>query len=65
MPGKRRLPIPSNQLRLMDIEPAPPKKEKKPRAPKRLASLEDRVTRLEGEVALTRGQLERDEDDEA
>ena len=62
MSGKKRLPVPDNQLMLIDIEPEPPKKEKKPRAPKRVASLEERVTRLEGEVALTRGQLEREED---
>lgn len=60
MPGKKRLPVPDNQLRLIDIKPAPPKKQKKPRGHKRIANLEERVTRLEGEVTLVRGQLERE-----
>jgi len=61
MPGKKRLPVPYNQLTLLDIEPAPPKKQKKPRVPKRIASLEERVTHLEAEATLIRGQLEREE----
>lgn len=63
MPGKKKLRVPDNQLTLIDIKPEPPR-EKKPKVPKRMASLEGRVTCLEAEVALTRGQLERDEDDD-
>ena len=62
MPGKKRLRVSNNQLRLIDIEPSPPKKQKKPKVTKRVDSLEKRVTHLEAEVALTRGQLEREED---
>ena len=61
MPGKKRLSVPDNQLTLIPLVPAPPR-EKKPRAPKRIDSLEERVTHLEAESALTRGQLEREED---
>ena len=66
MPGKKRLPVPDNQLTLIDIEdiePEPPR-EKKPRVPRRIASLEERVTHLEAEVTLIEGQRERDEDDD-
>ena len=69
MPGKRKLPIPRNQLTLIDIEPTLPK-QKKQKLPKRTANLEHRVTNLEAEVTLIRGQLERelepdeDEDDD-
>ena len=59
MPLKRRIPVPREQLTLIDIEPELPKKEKKPRG-KRIDSLEERVTRLDGEVTLLRGQLERE-----
>lgn len=62
MPSKKRLPISDNQLTLIPMEPELPKKEKKPRV-KRVDNLEERVTRLEGEVTLVRGQLEREEDD--
>ena len=61
MPGKKRLRVPDEQLPLIDMEPAPPKKQKKPRVPKRIASLEQRVTHLEAEVTLVRGQLDREE----
>ena len=63
MSGKKSLPVPDNQLTLIPMEPEPPR-EKKPRVPRRIASLEERVTHLEAEVALTRGQLEREEDDD-
>ena len=62
MPGKKRLPVPDNQLTLIDIEPEPPR-EKKPRV-KRIDSLEERVTHLEAEATLIKGQLEREEDDD-
>lgn len=61
--NKRKLRVPDNQLTLIPIEPSPPKKQKKPRV-KRIDGLEERVTRLEAEVALTRGQLEQEEDDD-
>ena len=64
MAGKRRLPIPNEQLAFIDIEPVPPKKQKKPSVRDRTASLEQRVTHLEAEATLIRGQLERDEDDD-
>lgn len=64
MHGKKRLRIPDNQLTLIPIEPAPPRKHKKPKGPKRISSLEERVTRLEGEATLIKGQLEREEDPE-
>ncbi|GAH89179.1 unnamed protein product [marine sediment metagenome] len=60
MPGKKRLPVPDNQLTLIPMEPELPKKHK-PRV-KRIDGLEERVTHLEAEVALTRGQLDREED---
>lgn len=63
MAGKRRLPIPNEQLAFADIEPVPPKK-KKPGVRYRTAILEERVTHLEAEVTLIRGQLDRDEDDD-
>ena len=62
MSDKRKLRIPDNQLTLIPIEPAPPR-EKKPRV-KRIASLEERVTHLEAEVTLVRGQMEREEADD-
>lgn len=62
MPGKKKLPVPDNQLTLIAIEPQPPR-EKKPKV-KRIDSLEERVTHLEAEVTLTRGQMEREEDDD-
>ena len=58
--GRNRLPVPDNQLALIPTEPEPTR-EKKPRV-KRIDNLEERVTHLEAEVALTRGQLEREED---
>lgn len=58
MPLKRRIPVPREQLTLIDIEPEPPR-EKKPKV-KRIDSLEERVTRLEGDLALTKGQLDRE-----
>jgi|GEM_PF-6797445 len=61
MPGKKKLQVPDNQLTLIPMEPTLPR-EKKPRV-KRIASLEERVTHLEAEVALTRGQLEQEEGD--
>ena len=63
MPGRKRLPVPANQLPLIDMEPEPAKP-KKPRAPKRTDILEQRVTNLEAEVALLTGQLEREDDEE-
>ena len=63
MPGKKKLLIPDEQLPLIDIESAPPEKQKKPMV-KRIDSLEARVTNLEAEATLTRGQLEREEDDD-
>jgi hypothetical protein len=60
MSDKRKMPVPDNQLRLIDIESEPPR-EKKPRV-KRIDSLEERVTHLEAEVTLVRGQLDREED---
>jgi len=62
MYDKRKLRVSDNQLRLMDIEPAPPKKQRKPKGPRRIDSLEERVTHLEADVTLVRGQLEREED---
>ena len=65
MPGKRKLPVPDNQLKLklIDIEPSPPTQErvKKVRVKKRVADLEDRVTRLEAEVTRIDAQGEQDE----
>ena len=67
MSGKKKLPIPRNQLTLIEIEPTPPKEEKQ-KGPKRTANLEKRVTHLEAEVTLIRAQVERelepDEDEE-
>jgi len=63
MAGKKKLPVPDEQLTLIPMEPEPPR-EKKPRVPKRIASLEERVTHLEAEATLIRGQLEREEDDD-
>lgn len=63
MHGKKRLTVPDNQLTLIPIEPAPPKKHKKPKV-KRIASLEERVTHLEAEATLIKGQLEREEEPE-
>lgn len=63
MAGKKKLPVPDEQLTLIPMEPESPR-EKKPRVPKRIASLEERVTHLEAEATLIRGQLEREEDDE-
>jgi len=62
MHGKKRLPVPDNQLTLIPVEPAPPRKHRKPKGPKRIASLEERVTHLEAAATLVRGQLEREED---
>ncbi len=62
MPGKKRLPVPDEQLTLLPMEPELPKKQK-PRV-KRIDSLEKRVTNLEAEATLIRGQLEREEDDD-
>ena len=66
MTAKRRPP--DNQLALIDMEPAPSVKtesrQKRLRVPERTESLEQRVTHLEAEVTLIRGQLERDEDDD-
>ena len=61
MSDKRKLRIPDNQLTLIPMEPAPPKKHKKPKGPKRISSLEERVTHLEAEATLIKGQLEREE----
>ncbi len=70
MPGKRNLPIPHNQLTLIDVEAEPtPPKQKEPKGRKRTANLEKRVTQLEADVTLVRSQVEReleleeDEDD--
>ncbi|MBA7594293.1 hypothetical protein ES703_01233 [subsurface metagenome] len=62
MSDKRKLRISDNQLALIPMEPEPPRV-KKPRV-KRIDILEERVMHLEAEAALTRGQLERDEDDD-
>ena len=62
MAGKKKLPVPDEQLTLIHIEPELPR-EKKPRV-KRIDSLEERVTHLEAEATLIRGQLEREEDDD-
>jgi len=69
MSDKRKLKVPDNQLTLIDMEPvsprpAPPRKHKKPKGPKRISSLEDRVTSLEAEATLIKGQLEREEEPE-
>ena len=64
MSDKRKLRVPDEQLALVYVEPAPRKKQKKPKGPKRISSLEERVTRLEGEATLVRGQLEREEEPE-
>ena len=69
MSDKWKLRIPDNQLTLMPMEPvsprpAPPRKQRKPKGPKRISSLEERVTHLEAEATLIRGQLEREEDDD-
>ena len=61
MPGKKRLRVPDNQLTLIPMEPELPKKQKKPKVPKRIANLEERVTCLEAEVTLVRGQVDREE----
>ena len=60
MSDKRKLQIPDEQLALIYVEPAPLKKQKKHKV-KRIASLEERVTRLEAEVTLVGGQLDREE----
>ena len=72
MPGnKRKLPIPQNQLTLIDIEPTTPKQKeqnvpkqtanlKKQKVPKRTPNLEQRVTLVEAEVTLLRAQVERE-----
>jgi len=60
MSSKKKLRVPDEQLALIYVEPAPPR-EKKPRV-KRVDSLEERVTHLEAEAALIRGQLDREED---
>jgi len=66
MPAKRRPP--DNQLALIDIMSTPtitakPKK-KRPGLAGRTENLERRVIRLEAELALVNGQLERNEDDD-
>jgi len=66
MPAKRRPP--DNQLALIDIMSTPtitakPKK-KRPGLAGRTENLERRVIRLESELALVNGQLERNEDDD-
>lgn len=61
MKPRKKLKIPDNQLRLIDIEPALSRK-KNHRA-SRLDSLEERVTRIEGDLALLGGQLEREDDE--
>jgi hypothetical protein len=66
MPAKRRPP--DNQLALIDIMSTPsittkPKK-KRPGLARRTENLERRVTRLEAELTLVNGQLERNEDDD-
>ena len=63
MPGKRKMPVPDEQLTLICVESAPPKKEKKPKR-KRIDTLEKRITLLEAEVTLIMAQLEQDEDDD-
>ena len=63
MSHKRKLRVPDNQLTLIPMEPEPPR-EKTPRGPKRIASLEERVTHLEAEVTLLGGQLEQEGDDD-
>lgn len=60
MSGRRKIQVPDCQLPLVPLSPAPPEKQKKPRT-KRIANLEERVTRLEAEVTLIGGQLEREE----
>lgn len=64
--SSRRRP-PSSQLALPDMAPAPSlpaASGSNLRLPERTDSLERRVTRLEAEVALLAGQLERDDDDD-
>jgi len=60
MTSKKRMPVPDGQLTLIEIKPEP-RQEKKPKR-KRITILEDRVTILESEAALIRGQLEREEE---
>jgi len=62
MPGKKSLQVPDEQLALIPMEPTSPKKQKKPRALRRIDNLEERVTSLEAEVTLVKGQLEREEE---
>jgi hypothetical protein len=66
MSTKRRPP--DNQLALIDIMSTTPittrPKKKKPGLAGRTENLERRVTRLEAELALVNGQLERNEDDD-
>jgi hypothetical protein len=57
-----------NQLALAGLEPTPPAvikpRKKKPVLILRTDNLERRVTRLEAEIALLNGQLEREEEDD-
>jgi hypothetical protein len=66
MPAKHRPP--DNQLALIDIVSTPPisarPKKKRPGLAGRTENLERRVTRLEAELTLVNGQLERNDDDD-
>ena len=62
--GQKRTKVPENQLSLF-TEVTPPEQtqgKRKPRRPRRKDNLAGRVTRLEAEVALVRGQIEREAD---
>ena len=65
MGRQKRTKVSENQLSLFTEVPPPPEKsqgKRKPRRPRRKDNLAGRVTRLEAEVALVRGQMERGED---
>jgi hypothetical protein len=59
MAPRKKLKIPDNQLRLIAIDMTPGRQRKPRRS--RLARLEERVTHIEGDLALLSGQLEREE----
>ena len=62
----KRTKVSEDQLSLFTEVALPLEKtqgKRKPRLPRRTASLEKRVTRLEAEVVLMRGQMEREDEE--